>query len=251
MEYRSSNSKIKLIIIEDNIDERRNMLEYFGNSAEFEICSFLCSGSDLKSHIQKFNPDILILDFFSHDVYGNILLSKIQQLIYKRDLKVIVTSSVDSAHAMKKSYSCGASYYMNKPLMLPLLKDVILNLIGSKSNSASEVEIIKIKRMLRDLGIPTNILGYLYIAESIHEMVSNSKSMFLNDVYRKIAKNNSTTIECVEISIRNAVNTAKKAKNAIFIEFFRGNTRISNSVFLNTLKEHYEESKILENYHKL
>ncbi len=99
-------------------------------------------------------------------------------------------------------------------------------------------QIVEIKQFVRSVGIPINILGYIYIVDALKHMLSFKKAVFLNDIYNIIAKEHNTSAQCIEVAIRNAI---KKACNNPTDEFtalfdFCG-LKPSNSVFLMSLKE--------------
>lgn len=104
---------------------------------------------------------------------------------------------------------------------------------------------IRIKYLLRELGIPPHILGYLYAAEAINYMLSiQSTPLLTNDVYKHIAAIYMTSEACVEASIRNAVKKAAKSPTPFFHELFRTEKAIGNHIFLTTLRDVFEEKNL-------
>ena len=98
--------------------------------------------------------------------------------------------------------------------------------------------IVKLKQLVRIIGVPIHIIGYTYIVNAVECMLNSDKVMFLNDIYDIIALKNNTSIICVEVAIRNAIKRAVKSKTDMFQTMFSFcNMQPSNSVFLNTLKE--------------
>ncbi len=96
-----------------------------------------------------------------------------------------------------------------------------------------------IKNLIRDMGIPTNLLGYKYIVEAIIYMINSKSTLFLNEVYIKVAANNRTSYECVEAAIRKAIKKAVIQKEKELKERLNlpEDAKVSNSVFLNAAKE--------------
>ena len=236
----NENSKAKILIIEDDPEERKSLLNFLGNDNEIEICRLLGSGFDIISIIKFHKPDVVLADFLASDVDGTNVLDKINSSFTDNDKpRVIVMSSLENMNVLEKSFSYGIDYYIRKPIIFSLLKDVILSVChGRKSTVSDAVKIIKIKNFVRSVGVPLNVLGYTYIVEALNYMLSSDKTIFLSEVYRHICKYNETSTECVEVAIRNTIKKAVKTGNEKFKEIFGAcGENLSNSLFLTTLKE--------------
>ena len=104
---------------------------------------------------------------------------------------------------------------------------------------------IRIKNLLRSLGVPPHILGYLYATEAIDYMLSQPhKALLINDVYGYVASIYMTSQVCVEASIRNAVKKAIKSPSPLFEELFKNEQSIGNHVFLTTLRDVFEQENL-------
>ena len=104
---------------------------------------------------------------------------------------------------------------------------------------------IRIKNLLRNLGVPPHILGYIYATEAINYMVSNpNKALLINDVYSYVASIYMTSQACVEASIRNAVKKAAKFSTPLFEELFKNKQSIGNHIFLTTLRDIFEQENL-------
>lgn len=99
-------------------------------------------------------------------------------------------------------------------------------------------KILEIKKLIRDLGVPVNLLGYKYITEAVIIMLSSEKNIFLTEIYKNISKIYNVSIESVEISIRHAIKKSTENSNKIKkIMCIPKNRSVSNSIFLNNIKE--------------
>lgn len=104
---------------------------------------------------------------------------------------------------------------------------------------------IRIKYLLRQLGVPPHVLGYLYAAEAINYMSSTkSKCLLINDIYSHIASIYTTSEICVEASIRNAIKMAAKSKTPFFYELFKSKKSVGNHIFLTTIRDIFEEKNL-------
>jgi len=100
-------------------------------------------------------------------------------------------------------------------------------------------QIIEIKKLVRSIGIPTNLVGYEYVVEALRYMVNSKEILFLNEVYKHISELHKTSVQAVEVSIRNAIKKAIKINAEYIVQTLKlpESTVLSNSIFLNTLKE--------------
>lgn len=119
-------------------------------------------------------------------------------------------------------------------------KDIIYD--GNDQILLKRIEVTK--KILREIGIPANFIGYKYIGEALLYMLQNKEITFINEIYRKISIYHSTSANSVEVSINNAIKRAleiseEKVRRILKIS---DSIKITNSVFLNTAKEIiYEE----------
>ena len=119
-------------------------------------------------------------------------------------------------------------------------KDIIYN--GNDETLLKRIEVTK--KVLREIGIPANFIGYKYIGEVLLYMLQNKDVTFINEIYRKISIYHHTSSNSVEVSINNAIKRALEIseENVRKILKISNSVKITNSVFLNTAKEIiYEE----------
>ena len=109
----------------------------------------------------------------------------------------------------------------------------------------AQTQKIRIKCILRKLGVPPHILGYTYATEAVNYMVSTTKeSLLINDVYSHVASVYTTSQACVEASIRNAVKKALKCQAPLFDKLFKNKKTVGNHIFLTTLRDVVEEKNL-------
>lgn len=119
-------------------------------------------------------------------------------------------------------------------------KDIIYN--GNDETLLKRIEVTK--KVLREIGIPANFIGYKYIGEAILYMLQNKEVNFVSEIYRKVAAYHRTSPNSVEVSINNAIKRALEIseENVRKILKISSSVKLTNSVFLNTAKEIiYEE----------
>lgn len=239
MKINHESKKIRVMIVEDEGRTRRSMIDFLGKDVGIEICAFFTSGFDIISEIKFYNPDVVITDFTAIDINGLTVLKVIASMREYRP-KIILTTKNDNISILEESFKLGIDYYVKKPLMLSLLKDAIFLVCKDKERmiSCDISRRIRIKNLLKSIGVPTNILGYKYMEEALIYMINSNKVSFLSEIYGKISTQYDTSLKCVEVSISNAIKKVKNICNDEFKKIFNfcGNNP-SNSVFLSVLKE--------------
>ena len=240
MESNYKEPKIKVLVIDDDVDERRRILNFLAGDHDVEICTFFSSGFDVVSGIKFHKPDVVVTDFLATDADKTLVVEKINSSGMKNKPRIIVMSSVNNIKIPEKVFSYGTDYYIRKPIIFSLLKDaIILVSKGRKSYQINEfVKMAKIRGVVRSVGVPVNILGYTYIVEAVKYMLDSKKAAFLSEAYKSISKSHNTSVECVEVSIRNAIKKAVCTHNENFKKVFQFcNVTPSNSAFISNLKE--------------
>lgn len=74
------------------------------------------SGNEALKTLQKFEPDLILLDVRMPDMNGFDLLDRIKQLPHLASKPVIFVSGMDDFHARKVAKDLGAVDYLLKPL---------------------------------------------------------------------------------------------------------------------------------------
>ena len=224
-------------MIDDDFNFSDRLCRYLSKNQKFEICACFKSGVDVEEEINFYKPDIVIADVCAKD-NKDICVFKILSYMGENRPKIITMSSLKSEIDLEKLFKIGIKYHIRKPVIFSLLEDAIYSVCHEKPNSGNVFNIGKIKKFVRALGVPTNILGYTYICESLSYMTENPRVMFLNEVYKLVAKNNITSCESVEVSIRNAIKKMIKVSNPEFLKVFGEDAEtLSNSKFLTIVKE--------------
>lgn len=101
----------------------------------------------------------------------------------------------------------------------------------------------KILDTLKELGVPANLRGHLYLSKAVELCRSNKDYMYniTKMLYPEIAKEYNTTSSRVERAIRHAIETAFDRISADLVYKYFGNTvrahsgKATNSEFIATL----------------
>lgn len=239
---------INVLIADDDKEKCYVLKEFFRTSKYIDVCGVVHNGYKVLESIDNKQPDIVLLDIMMPNLDGIGVLHKLKLIEYKKPPKIIIISLLSEDFILNEALNSGACYYMIKPFSLKSLYKMIL--VISEYNETSKLKLTtysganldNIRKKIISIGIPTNVIGYKYIIESIELMFRESCTCnLLKNIYDKLAKNNSTTSQCVESAIRNAIKQATKNptydyKN-LFLDFIEQNKHPSNLRFLTKVTE--------------
>lgn len=207
-------TKLKILIAENN-DFGQNCSSLL---ASYGYSTFLTDkdGAQVLARIKAEKPDIVVMDAFMLHVDA---LGVIKQLKDSHDVSkpmLVVLSSVDNQHFEAEIMGSGADYYFLKPVEVEVLAQRITQLSGWKvkntpSNiSTSENLEVVVSDIMRQIGVPAHIKGYMYLREAIIMSVNDTEMMgsVTKLLYPSVAKKYKTTSSRVERAIRHAIEVA-------------------------------------------
>lgn len=137
----------------------------------------------------------------------------------------------------------GAVYYMIKPFSLTALHNRISAITSESSanvkpaHSHNELS-SQVSKAVIDLGIPTNVLGFRYVVEALKIILTDEHAYPLSKaVYAPIAKNCSTTVECIESAIRKTITNLYDLNSTVVDKITGKDHKPSNAKFLTAMAE--------------
>ena len=168
--------KIKVLMIDDNINLIEMVEDYFENNPRIEVVDKAYDGEEglkiIKENKQKY--DLVILDLIMPKKDGLGVLKELKK--ENMHLNIIVATSYNAPDTIRKVSEYGVNYYILKPFDLAELEDKILDTFNTSEkktiNLLNNNLQISISKMLHELGMPSHIKGYQYIREAI-SMVYN------------------------------------------------------------------------------
>ena len=206
--------KIKVLMIDDNVNLVEMISDYFENHSKIEIVGSANDGVEGLNIIKegKLKYDLIILDLIMPKKDGIAVLKELKDSNIMAN--VIVATSYNAPDTIRKVSEYGAKYYILKPFELPDLEEKILdtfNTSNSKSiNLISNNLQISISKMLHELGMPSHIKGYQYIREAISMVYDNPEIVggITKELYPTLAGKFDTTVSRVERAIRHAIEVS-------------------------------------------
>ena len=241
--------KIKVMIIDDNVNLTDMIKEYFSDNKRIEVVGAYYNGEDGIDAIinNKCDYDIILLDLIMPKKDGIYVLDEMKR--HNINTNVIVESSYNSPEMIRNVSEYGVNYYILKPFDLVDLESRILEVFKMLDNKSinlfkNNLE-ISITKMLHELGMPSHIKGYQYIREGIIMIYNNPDIIggITKELYPDIASKFDTTVSRVERAIRHAIEVSWNRGNWDLMEEVFGHSvdidkaKPTNSEFIVTIAD--------------
>lgn len=252
---------INVLLVDDNAEFIEFLHNILINEKDIKIQGIAYDGYEALQMIDKFTPDVVVLDMIMPNLDGVGVMEKLNE---KKDTKkpsVIILSAVGNDSLIQKTISLGAEYYMVKPVnvdsLIARIRQIYNENYSSLNNENSDFSSMKlmenseyendvefqISKFLKSVGIPAHMTGYQYLREALLQVLSSKSKIFRSvtkTLYPEIAEKFSTSSQKVERSIRNSIESAWVRGNQDFIEKTFGHSskgRPTNSEFIATAAE--------------
>jgi two-component system response regulator (stage 0 sporulation protein A) len=235
--------KIKMVIADDNKEFRQILKDFLVSKNVFDVVAMADDGLKAIEAVEKYEPDILILDIIMPHLDGLGVMEKLNRKELKKFPKVIILSAVGHDKITQRAINMGVDYYIVKPfnfesfanrliqiseLESPRIQNKCKEIVyNEKVNAELSLE-VKITEILHEVGVPAHIKGYQYLRTSIIEVVNNIELLgaITKELYPMIAKKYNTSPSRVERAIRHAIEVA----------WTRGKIETINSIFGYTIQ---------------
>lgn len=116
--------KKRLLIVDDDVEIVELMVDVLGRDGRFDIKT-ASTGYDAGIMTQKFNPDLILLDYMLPDVNGNIVCKTIKENPEFSNTRIIIISGVINQIEIDDLLKAGAEAFMKKPFSITELIDKI------------------------------------------------------------------------------------------------------------------------------
>lgn len=250
--------KIKLLVVDDNVQLIEAVKEYFSRSNKIEVTFEAYDGEKGIELVEKEkdNYDVLILDLIMPNKDGIYVLDEMKRRGI--DKKVIVSTSYNTVEVIRKVSDYGVNYYMLKPFDFIDLEKRILELFNKKEAKNIDLRYnniqMSITKILHELGIPSHIKGYQYIREGVGIIFEKPETIggITKELYPELASKFDTTVSRVERAIRHAIEVSWNRGDWNLMEEIFGNSvdidkaKPTNSEFMVTIAD-----KLRLDYHKV
>lgn len=207
-------NKIKVLMIDDNVNLIEMVEDYFEDNQGIEIVGKAFDGNEGLKIIKEgqLKYDLIILDLIMPNKDGLWVLKELKALDMHPN--IIVATSYNAPDTIRKVSEYGVNYYILKPFSIAELEDKILDTF--KTSEKKTINLlnnnlqISISRMLHELGMPSHIKGYQYIREAISMVYDNPEIVggITKELYPELATKFDTTVSRVERAIRHAIEVS-------------------------------------------
>ena len=116
--------KKRLLIVDDDAEIVELMVDVLGSDGRFDIKT-ASTGYDAGIMTQKFNPDLILLDYMLPDVNGNIVCKTIKENPEFSNTRIIIISGVINQIEIDDLLKAGAEAFMKKPFSITELIEKI------------------------------------------------------------------------------------------------------------------------------
>ena len=223
---------IKILLADDSKNFCNIMKEYFSSIEHYEVCGTAYNGLEALEMIEKYQPNVVILDLIMPHLDGLGVLERMNSLNFNSFPNVIMLTAFGQENLAKRAVELGATYYIIKPFDLQLLDSRIrqltseLKVIPVKSSSVPEKPRnldVEVTRIIHQMGVPAHVKGYQYLRDAIILVVEevNLMGAVTKELYPMIAEKYNATASRVERAIRHAIELA----------WDRGNVEMMNKYF--------------------
>lgn len=243
--------KIKVVMVDDNINLVQMIKEYFKDHESIEIDFTAHDGAEGIELIEKEqdNYDLILLDLIMPHKDGMYVLEEMKNRNINK--KVIVATSYNASEVIREVSEYGVSYFILKPFDLTDLEKKILDVSRKTSSIGKSIDFhynnlqISITKMLHELGIPSHIKGYQYIREGIGILFERPETIggITKELYPELADKFDTTVSRVERAIRHAIEVSWNRGNWNLMEEIFGHSvdidkaKPTNSEFIVTIAD--------------
>ena len=241
--------KIRVLMIDDNINLTEMVKEYFKNNNQIEVVSCRYDGVEGLKAIEEMEGqyDVILLDLIMPKKDGIGVLEELRKK--KMTKNIIVETSYNSPDVIRNVSEYGVNYYILKPFELDDLERRVLDIFKRVENKSIDLYKnsleISITRMLHELRMPAHIKGYQYIRDGIMMIYNNPDIIggITKELYPDVASKYNTTVSRVERAIRHAIEVSWNRGNWDLMEEIFGHSvdidkaKPTNSEFIVTIAD--------------
>lgn len=255
---------VKILIADENAEFRRSVRD---NLSGFGFKNFeeAKDGEDTMFQIERYHPDIVIIDIWMSKIETLSIVKNVQHLSFGNDNppSFIIASITRNSNLFEEILEAGAEYCIMKPLDYGNLYERIRRIYDARvfdnrynslpAKTQHEDLETQVTKIIHQIGVPAHIKGYQYLRTAILMVVEDND--IINSVtkilYPTIAKKYATTASRVERAIRHAIevawdrgdidtlnayfgytihNNRGKPTNSEFIAMIADNMRLTNKI---------------------
>lgn len=249
---------LTVLIADADMDFAKDLSEEINLSPHYRVAAAISDGKAALEHIEKLEPDIVILDVIMPEADAIYIVNHIRSNMIGYDPMVYVLSSMGTYGILNALSALSIDFFSMKPVSVDVIMhnlDFIARREDGRRVPAHPVATVpqddeglteidrKVRTLERDLGLRPFQKSFEYIREALVYCIENPDGTHLitKRLYPSIAKRHMASVASVERSIRHGIYKVQKSHTMKYCRIFsyrESDRRITNSEFLSILAEH-------------
>lgn len=234
----------KILIAETSLEFSEQLCDILDESYRLSVCY---NGVAVKTLLEDFHPDVLVMDLALPGMDGLSLLKQICTMPLRP--RILLTTCFMSPYVEMTIAGLGVDMVMLKPCNIKILAERIEDmLLEEEPRQMMRLQPrTTVASMLMELNIPSKRRGFTYLEKSIRQYLKQPGQALTKTIYPNVAQAHFTQPEAVERAIRQVVHEswAKRNDKVWRMYFSPGREgvipRPTNAEFISRLAERYRE----------
>lgn len=209
-----SGKRIRIAIVDDDVDLTRMMAQYLQEIHTIEFVGAACDVEQGLLMVKSGKVDVVLIDVVMPGHDGFYMLEQLNRMRPNRPICIMV-SALNSPHTISRAADLGADHFVLKPFDMELLVKRIMEIGRFKISGAFEANSPTrqiedfIQGVLDGLPISHALMGYRYIKSAIRIAIDDPTMLdgITKRLYPEVARKHRSTPSRVERAIRHAIQT--------------------------------------------
>ena len=246
-----------ILVCDDNVIWLEGLSVTINKEPLFEVVAQAKDGREAIEQIEKYRPDIVILDIVLPEYDGVYVVNYIRRNMSEYTPVIYMLSGLGTDPVVKQLNELGIDFYSMKPVPMEVVIDTLMMLVkrrgmvedrthvpGGKNRAIEGYSLIEtqVRDLLRCLGIRPHLASFQCVFDAIMSYPRNAEYhiSLSKDLYPQVAKKHRITISAVDRNIRSAISQMQKhdteAYNSLFS--YTQPRRVTSGLFLSELSNH-------------
>jgi len=219
---------------------------------QFRVVAQAYDGRESIDLIEKFRPDIIILDIVMPEYDGVYIVSHVRKTMIEYTPIIYILSGLGVDPVIKELSELGVDFFGRKPVPMDVVMHTLTTLVKHRGTASSADGGDKVAKKQEFSGVIWNILLHLGMSPHLTSSKCVLEALFLyprdcgsltalsKSIYPRIGEKYSISASSVERNIRHAITIMQKKKTGLCTEIFSYSItgHISNGEFLSVLSEY-------------
>jgi two-component system, response regulator, stage 0 sporulation protein A len=226
----------RILVADDNREFVEQLKEYLIKQEGIMEVLTSFNGTETLEAIQKYEPDVVVLDIIMPHLDGIGVLEKLNVSNVTKRPRIIMLTAFGHESMTHRAVELGADYYILKPFDLDILVTRIKQSLEGTSSQGSAFSgntniqtrklDVEVTNIIHQMGVPAHVKGYQYLRDAILAVINevNLLGAVTKELYPMIADKYATTPSRVERAIRHAIELAWDRGNIEMMNRFFGYT---------------------------